>query len=306
VKEVSPAAEAGGTGAASPRVLLDYLRLAADFLGAKGIDSCRLDAELLLADVLDLDRVGLYTAYDRPLAAHEVDGYRRLVRRRAAREPVAYILGHREFWSIKLKVDRRVLIPRPETEAVVETARDLVRGTVNSGSEAGPLLADIGTGSGAIAVALAGEIAEARVVATDISEAALEVARANVAAAGLEQRVELARGDLVAPLKGRGPFDLVVSNPPYLGSGDWRELEPEISRWEPETALKAGDDGLALTARLIDAAPACLGPDGWLVVEVGSGSARVREMLDGAGWRDLEVTRDLAGIERVMAARRPL
>jgi len=280
-----------------PRTLLDYLRLTTDFLAAKKIDSARLDAELLLGEVLGLARVQLYTNFERPLAREEVDRYRELVRRRAAREPVAYILGRREFWSLDFEIDRRVLVPRPDTELLVELA---VAALQTRAGAATLHVADVGTGSGAVAVAIAKEVPNARVVATDKSQAALEVAPRNAVRHGVADRIEFVSGDLCAPLRGREPFDLIVSNPPYVKADEVAALDPEIRDWEPRLALVSGADGMDATRALVESALQVLAPGGSLWVEVGSQAGAVRECFVSNGYADVRVHRDLAGSERVV------
>ncbi len=286
---------------AGPRTLLEFLQVTAKFLAGKGVDGARLDAELLLAEVLGLTRTQLYTNFERPLAEGEIARFRELVRRRAAREPVAYITGRREFWSLDFVVDRRVLVPRPETELLVELAVEAVRAR---GVEH-PLVADVGTGSGAIAVAIAKELPGARVVATDRSEAALEIAPANAGRHGVADRIEFRRGDGCDALAGAGPFDVVVSNPPYIRSAEMDSLAPEVREWEPRWALEAGSDGMSVTTPLVERAFALLAPGGSLLVEVGTQAALVREAFERGGYGNVAVRRDLAGLERVVAGRRP-
>jgi len=287
---------------AGPRTLLDYLRLTTDFLAAKKIDTARLDAELLLGAVLGMARVQLYTNFERPLAREEIDRYRELVRRRAAREPVAYILGLREFWSLDFEIDRRVLVPRPDTELLVETAVAVLKGRADE-----PLLrvADIGTGSGAVAVAIAKEVPNSRVVATDKSQAALELAPRNASRHGVEDRIEFVSGDLCAPLHGREPFDLIVSNPPYIKSGEMAALDPEVRDWEPRLALVSGPDGMDATGVLVESALEVLMPGGFLWVEVGTQAVAVRECFRSNGYTDIRVHRDLGGNDRVIGGRKP-
>jgi len=289
---------------AKPRVLLDYLRLAKDFLEAKGVESPRLDAEVLLAHVLGTSRLELYTSYDRPLAGTEVDAYREALRRRAAREPVGYITGSREFWSLDLIVDRRVLIPRPETELLVEFGKEVL-GEARGNGAGHATVADIGTGSGAVAVALAVECAELRVVATDRSAASLEVAPINAERHRVADRIEFVEGDLLEPLSQRPVFDLIVSNPPYVRDDEYEALAPEVRLWEPAPALVGGPDGMEPTRRLIAEAPSYLCAEGWLAVEVGTQADLVCKAFAEHGWRDVTVRKDLAGHDRVVAARRP-
>lgn len=256
----------------------------------KGIASARLDAEVLLGHVLKLSRVQLYTSYDKPLLEAELGAYRELIKRRLAGEPVAYLIGEQEFWSLPLSVDARVLIPRRDTETLVEVGR----------AAGGGRIADVATGSGAVALALAKELPEAAVVASDLSADALAVARAN--ALRHAPRVELVQGDLTEPLVGL--FDLIVSNPPYVPSGDIADLSAEVRR-EPRGALDGGIDGLVLLRRLIPAARAKLSPGGMLAVEHGfdQGPA-VRALFADAAYTKIATTKDLAGHERVTAGTR--
>ncbi|MDT8440228.1 MAG: peptide chain release factor N(5)-glutamine methyltransferase [Desulfuromonadales bacterium] len=272
--------------------VLRILKWTADYFGRSGIDSPRLDAELLLAAALDLDRVGLYLNYDRPLQESELDRYRAAVRRRIRQEPVAYILGRTEFWSLDLKVGPDVLIPRADTEVLVEeilavTSRPHMR------------LLDIGTGSGAIALAVAHERPDWRVTAIDLSPAALAIARGNADNLGLAGQITFAVADLAA--LPAGPFDLLVSNPPYIPTGDWQTLMPDVRDHEPRLALDGGADGLTAYRLLAGQAPQLLAPGGWLLVEVGQGqAAAVAELFAAAGLDRVGVRDDYAGIARVV------
>ncbi len=272
---------------------LSVLSWTASRFSERGLPSARLDAEVLLAHVLQTSRVALYTGFDKPLEEPELARYRELIKRRLAGEPVAYLIGEQEFWSLPLAVDPRVLIPRRDTETLVEVGK----------RAGGRRIADVATGSGAVALALAKELPEATVVATDASEDALAVARANVARHGLEGRVELRAGDLVAPLAAE-TFDLIVSNPPYVRTGDLAGLSAEVRR-EPRRALDGGADGLDVLRRLIPAARDRLAEGGALAVEHGfdQGPA-VRALFDAAGYRDVKTTPDLAALERVTEGRR--
>jgi release factor glutamine methyltransferase len=273
----------------------DALRDAVDRLGAAGVPEPRADAEVLLAHALGTTRAGVMAAAARPLDPAASSSLDALVARRAAREPVQHLVGVWEFWSLPIAVDRRVLVPRPETEVLVETA-------LRVAPEARRVL-DVGTGSGAIAAALARELGSARVWASDREPDALAVARANLAR--LAPDVGLVRGDLLAPFRA-GALDLVVSNPPYVAEGEVGRLAPEVRDHEPRTALAAGPDGLAVLGALVTGAPRVLVPGGWLVVEVGTGQAEaVRARLGADGrYAAVETVRDHAGIERVLAARR--
>lgn len=272
--------------------LLRILKWTADYFGERGIDSPRLDAELLLAAALGLDRVGLYLNYDRPLTDTELDRFRDSVKRRAGHEPVQYILGSSEFWSLRLQIDRQVLIPRADTEVLVEEVLALMPNR--------PLrLLDVGTGSGAIAIALAHERPGWLITAVDISPAALNVARTNSALHNLTERIDFLEGDL-AELP-PGPFEMVVSNPPYIPSGDLDALMPEVRDHEPRLALDGGPDGLAAYRMLTGQAGRILAPGGWLAVEVGIGQAEtVTEMFLAAGLEQVSQRDDYGGRPRVV------
>lgn len=264
-----------------------------------GNPSARLDAQVLLAHVLKCDRVALYTGFDKPLGDDELRAYRELIKRRLAGEPTAYLIGEREFWSMRLHVDRRVLIPRPDTELLVEVALEHAR------ARGGELrIADIATGSGAIALALARELPAARVVATDVSPEALEVAAHNASALGLEDRVRFRLGDLTAALADEAPFDLLVANLPYIPTADIAGLAPEV-RGEPRLALDGGADGLDLVRRLIGAAPARIVPGGLIALEHGFDQAPAVAGLLADEFDDVTTRRDLAGHARVTCARQP-
>ncbi|GAB4170912.1 MAG: peptide chain release factor N(5)-glutamine methyltransferase [Geothermobacteraceae bacterium] len=270
--------------------VLSVLKWTAGHLRAKGVENGRLDAEWMLADLLGLDRVGLYLHFDRPLQADELAAYRERVRRRAQREPLQYIVGHCEFWSLRFRVEPGVLIPRADTEVLVEEALARMADT-------GTLL-DVGTGSGCIALSLLHERQGWRGVGLDCSEEALRIARANAAALGLAGRIDLARGELT--MLPEGPFDLIVSNPPYIPAADLADLMPEVRDHEPRLALDGGPDGLQAYRQLAGQVNR-LPPGGWLLVEVGIGQAQtVRDLLAEAGLTDLFVRDDYAGIPRVV------
>ena len=270
-----------------PVTLGEVLRGATEYLAGRGIDTARVDAELLLARALGLTRIELYTQHDRPLTEAERAAARELVQRRGRREPLAYVLGDWDFRRLTLKTDRRALVPRPETEIVVERCLALLEGI-----EA-PRIADVGTGTGAIALALKQERPDAVVVATDISPDALELARENAAANELD--VLFVEADLLDGVE--GPLDLIVSNPPYVGADELDALEPEVREWEPRGALV--DDGQ--TVRLARAAQSVL--DGWLVVEVHEDRAQaLSDDLAKLGYRRIGVGLDLAGKERMVEA----
>ncbi len=264
----------------------DAIGAAADALGAAGVASPRLDAEVLLVEATGRDRAQLAADPDAAVGADVGRRFGEMVRRRLRREPVAYILGRKGFRKIELAVDRRVLIPRPETELLVELALELRPGSV----------LDVGTGSGAIALAIAEEMPECEVIATDTSAAALEVARANAERLGLGGRLRLQEGSVPRGMT----FELTLANLPYVADADWASLQPEITRWEPREALLGGPDGLDVIRALIPRVR-----QGRLALEVGEGQAEdVAELLRGAGFAEIRTRRDLAGIERVVVGER--
>lgn len=260
------------------------LGAAIDALTAAGVESPRLDAELLLAEATGLDRTRLIASPEAEVLPAAGRRFGEMVRRRLRREPIAYILGRKGFRHIELAVDRRVLVPRPETELLVELALELAPDRV----------LDVGTGSGAIALAIAAELPDCEATATDSSPAALEVARENAERLGLSERVELTP---ILPTDERR-FDLVVANLPYVSEAELEDLEPEVSRWEPREALLGGPDGLDVLREMIPDA-AAFAPV--LALEVGEGQVgAVAEMLVEAGLGDVKSRRDLAGIERIV------
>ncbi len=263
----------------------------------RGLEAARLDAEVLLSHILNEKRIYLYAHFEQPLDKEELARYHDAVYRRAAGEPVAYIRGEKEFMGLALRVSPAVLVPRPETETLVGAVMDLLSGA------AGESVVDVGTGSGAIALALAHYLPEIHVTATDISPRALEVARGNAAALGLSERVEFLEGDLLAPLAGR-TFDAIVSNPPYIPRGKFHELPREV-RVEPPMALDGGIDGLKFYRRFIFESAPYLKSGGFLALEVGEGQADMLETMarDGALGK-MERAKDLAGVDRVVIFRK--
>ncbi|GAB4255404.1 MAG: peptide chain release factor N(5)-glutamine methyltransferase [Deferrisomatales bacterium] len=276
---------------------LTLVRLASDYLRQKGVATPRLDAEVLLARVLGVPRIQLYVQFDKPLAAAEVAAYRDAIARRGRREPVAYITGVREFWSLDLAVDRRVLVPRPETEVLVQACLDRMG---RNGR-----LADLGTGSGAVALALLSERPGWEGVGVDASAEALAVAAANAGRCGLADRLTLRCGDLLGPLAGER-YDLIVSNPPYVPEGEIDSLEPEVSRYEPRSALAGGPDGLAVIRRIAAEAPGALADGGWVAVEFGAGQEQAVGAIfaETGRYGSAETLADYAGRPRVLAARK--
>ncbi len=279
------------------RRILDWM--SRDF-AERGLPGPRLDAELLVAHALGKRRVELYMDLDRPLADGELDAIRALVKRRRAREPIAYIVGEREFWKRAFEVSRAVLVPRPDTEVLVSAALPLVP------AEGEARILDLCTGSGILAVTLAAERKNARVVATDVSAEALEVAARNAARHGVAERVELRAGDLWDAVPEDATFDVVVSNPPYVATADIEGLDADVRAYEPRMALDGGADGLAFYRRIADGVVARLAPGGHVLVEVGAGQApAVEALFVGAGLADARTFDDYGGITRVVAATRP-
>ena len=277
--------------------ILSVLQWTEKRFGERGLASPRLDAQVLLAHVLQKDRVYLYTHFDQPLAADELAKYRGLIQRRLGGEPVAYLVGEKEFQSLTFAVDKRVLVPRPDTEATVDAALALLP------SNASGRVVDVGTGSGAIALSIKKERPDLEVLAVDLSSDAAAVARANAERLGFA--VEVVEGDLLAPVAARAPFTLIVSNPPYIPSDDIAALAPEV-RSEPMLALDGGEDGLDVVRRLISDAPPLLADGGALVLEIGAGQAPAVVALFAADGRydPATTTKDLAGIERAVSARK--
>ena len=272
------------------------LRWAADDFRARGIESPRLDAELLLARALGTTRIQLIVDARRPLAPDELARMRELVKRRRAREPMAYILGEREFYGRVFRVDARVLVPRPDTEALVEAALARTR-FVSMCMRA----LDLCTGSGCVAISLARERPTSTVFAADVSDDALAVARDNALRLGA-YNVTLRRGDLYDAVDRACRFDLVTANPPYVASGEIPSLQPDVRDHEPRLALEGGADGLDVVRRVVAGAPAHLAPGGVLAVEVGAGQApAVAKFFEAAGLSAVETHRDYARIERVVS-----
>ena len=272
-----------------------------EFLSGEGATSARLDAEILLAASLSCQRIDLYTRFDEQPGQGVRDQFRQLVRQRADGCPVAYLVGQREFYSRPFQVSPDVLIPRPETEFIVITALDLLG---PESRDATLRIADVGTGSGNIAICLAQQLPGSSIVAIDISPAALEVARGNIEMHGVESQVELLESHLLAA--GDQPLDMVVSNPPYVSEAEYEQLPPDVREFEPRLALVAGASGLEVYQRLLPEAAERLQPGGWLVLET---SPMICESLVGlidstVGFGPVELTRDLAGKARVVRTQR--
>ncbi|MDL2226734.1 peptide chain release factor N(5)-glutamine methyltransferase [Deltaproteobacteria bacterium OttesenSCG-928-M10] len=269
-----------------------------DFLGQKGSSTPRLDAELLLARVLAMSKVQLYVNFEREMSPEELNQYRELVRRRAKHEPVAYILGRKEFYSLPFKTTPAALIPRPETEHLVDAAVRLVKDAWPDGPEIN--IADIGCGSGAIGLALAKTLPKAKISAVDISPEALSLAGENAAALGLSERVEFLAGDLLAPLAGR-TFHLICANLPYIPSAEMAGLMPDVGLHEPRLALDGGPAGLTPIEKLLQNARPHLIDGGRILLEIWPDSLpQLEEMVQALGFTVIDIIRDLAGFQRIV------
>lgn len=277
--------------------VLEIIKRTTDFFAGKGIESPRLNAELLIGHSLGLKRMQLYLQFERPLSEPELEKIRPLVRRRGQHEPVQYILGETEFCGLKLKTDRRALIPRPETELLVENVV-----TALSGRPPARVL-DLGTGTGALALALAQAFPEAKVTAIELSEEALALAWENAESTGLAGRVEVLRSRWFDALGADTRFDVIVANPPYLTSLETAQALPEVRDFEPAAALTAAEDGLADLREIVTGAPRFLSPGGMLAVETGiAHHPRLLELTAVAGFARSESRRDLAGRDRYVLA----
>ena len=280
--------------------VLEIVKRTTEFLAGKGLESARLNAELIVGHALGLKRMQLYLQFERPLAEADLEKIRPLVRRRAQREPLQYILGETEFFGLKLKTDRRALIPRPETEYLVEQL------TVRLAAAPPARVLDLGTGTGAIALALAAHFPAARIHAVDTCEDALALARENAARTQLEARVTWLRSDWFAAVPADERFELIVANPPYLTAEETAQTQPEVRGFEPVSALTGGPDGLADLRRIVADAPRWLAPGGLLALETGIAQhAALRDLATAAGLTGLESRQDLTARDRFFYALRP-
>lgn len=281
--------------------ILRVIQWTTEYFARKGIDQPRASAEVLLAHVLRVERLQLYLHHDKPLAPEELAQYRESVRRRASREPVQYITGKQEFWSLEFEVNSAVLIPRRETELLVERALELI-------SDQPANVLDLGTGSGAIAIAIAHEVPAATITAVDRSLEALAVARRNALRHGLSSRIAFAAMDLLSGFaQDSAPFDLIVSNPPYIGEDELPSLAPEVKCHEPMGALRGGGPGgLGIIRRILAEAPLVLKPSGCLLVEIGHQQAEVldREVIVNNDYEEHRFFKDYSGILRIFQARK--
>jgi release factor glutamine methyltransferase len=276
----------------------EVLQWTTQYFADKGINNPRLDAEVLLAHVLKADRLRLYVDFHKPLQAAELTTYRRLIKQRAQRIPVAYLTGNKEFMGFSFFVSPAVLIPRPDTEILVETVLKYID------KEANTLIVDVGTGSGAIIISLLKMLPAAEGIAIDISPEALAIAKENACRQAVEERLEFVQGDLLQPVKTRR-VDIIVANPPYIPARDIAGLEPEVQK-EPLLALHGGSDGLVYYHKLIEQSIHMLVPKGRLAFEVGLGQAeQVAELMrNTSGYRHIEIVKDYGGIERVVIGTR--
>lgn len=283
---------------------IDTVLRAARYLEQRGVESPRLSADLIVAHVLGLSRLELYLRYDRLLSDEDRAQCRELVRRRGLHEPMAYLLGHKEFFSLDFVVSPAVLIPRPETELLVESVLDWTRRTAHPS----PRILDVGTGSGCIAIALLHALPTATAVGTDISQPALEMARQNALRHSVADRLALCLHDMEAdwPQETTSSFDVLVSNPPYVSDHEHEHLMPDVRHYEPACALRSGPDPLRYYHALVRLGVRCVSPRGLLVVELGAGMAgAVGDLVGGTGaWESIAVKPDLSGTDRVLIAER--
>lgn len=279
---------------------LSLIEWSTDHLSSQGFEDCRLNAELLLAHVLQLSRVQLYTQYDRPLSLTELAAYKSLFRRRLAHEPLQYILGETEFMGLPLFVNPSVLIPRPETEQLVERSLEALRAIENGN----PAVLDIGTGSGNIVIAVGVHCPTANITSVDISAAALETARRNVERHHIKN-IKLLQADVFTDFLPDEAFDLIVSNPPYISAEDFETLQPEIRDFEPKIATTDGGDGLRFIRRISDLAMKKLKPGGWLLMEVAyNQSEQAQAIARENGLTSIEICDDLSGVPRIIRGRK--
>lgn len=297
--ELERDSEVGVANTGESWTILRMILWSAEYLKNKGVETGRLDAEWLLAAALGVDRLQLYLKYDRPLSSEEREAFKPLLRRRAGREPLQYIIGRTGFRELELKTDPRVLIPRPETEVLVQEVLDWA----SAGAES---VWDMGTGAGAVALSLAAEGTWTRVVATDVSPEALSVAADNAERYDLGGHVEFREGSLFEPLEEGERFDVIVSNPPYIAEGEKGELQPEVRDWEPPEALFAGEDGLDVIRQLVAGAPKHLLSGGLLALECGLGQAEgiAADVQATGAFGAVRIRADLTGRPRFVTAER--
>ena len=282
----------------------DLLSVAADYLRQKQIENPRLTAEVLLAHGLKLERIGLYLNFDKPLTKEEVSDFRALIQRRIGHEPLQYITGKQEFWSLDFEVNSKVLVPRPETEVLLEQAIALAK-TIPVSSGQSLRVLDMCTGSGIVSVVVAREVEDARIWATDISEDALKVARRNAGVHKVSGKIEFLQGDLWAPITNLH-FDLILSNPPYVSTSEYPDLPPEVRDHEPKIALDGKEDGLHCIKEIIKYAPDFMDSGGWLMIEMSPGqTGTVMTMMDEMNaYTGIKRVKDYSRLYRVVMAQK--
>ena len=277
--------------------VLEVIKLSTEYLQKKGVEAPRANAEILLAEILKCKRLELYLSFDKPLAENEVQIYREAIRKRGLRIPLQYIVGNVEFYGLKLIVNENVLIPRPETELLVEKI-------INESDKSASLkILDIGVGSGNISLSILKNLPNTNVVAIDISESALEVAKQNAELNSLQDRIELKHFDIMKDdLNSLGKFDLIVSNPPYVSVNDFESLEPELKVHEPRIALTDNSNGISFYKSIIEASDQILNRPGKIYFELGMGqSMEVKNLFDQKGFSNITITKDYSGIDRIIS-----
>ena len=288
-------------------IIKDLLAVTAEYLKKKDIDNPRLCAEILLAHQLKTSRIKLYLNFDQPLNEKDINEYRGIIQRRLKREPVQYITGIQEFWSLEFTVGPQVLIPRPESEILVEQVVSILGAKQGDSETNTASVLDLGTGSGAIAVSLAHELPKAVIWASDVSAEALKMAELNAHKHGLDARIHFIEGDLFAPLKNTSQaFDVIVSNPPYIAAEEYDTLPPEVGEYEPRGALDGGEGGLFFINKIILEAKDYLKPGGWLLMEMAPfQTARAMDMIEKSGfYGEKRVVKDYSRKDRVVMAKR--
>jgi len=289
-------------------IIKDLLTVTADFLKNKKLDSPRLCAELLLSHQLDTDRLKLFLEYDQPISEIDIHGYRAMIKRLLQGEPIQYITGIQEFWSLEFKVNKNVLIPRPETEILIEQSLKIYKDEYKN-EDAEQLFLDIGTGSGAIAVSLAHELKPTgkKIWAIDISQMALDIAIQNAKRYDAINHIEFLQGDLFEPLKGKGiTFDIILSNPPYVTSEELHLLPEKIRKFEPQIALDGHEDGLFYIKKIIDQAPKYMKPGGWLLIEMDPRQIEqtIRFISNNEKYDKHQIVKDYSNSDRIVMFRK--
>ncbi|MBN1293105.1 MAG: peptide chain release factor N(5)-glutamine methyltransferase [Candidatus Latescibacteria bacterium] len=278
--------------------VIEIINIASEHLSEKGYENPRLEVERMLGSVLGLSRLDLYMAFDRPLTENELERFRSMYRRRLAHEPLQHIIGSTGFRDLEIKTDHRALIPRPETELLVDLAVTFLRERSNA------FVADLGTGSGIIALSILYEVPESKAVAIDISGEALNLAKQNACQLGVENRIQFLNGDMLESLDNLGPFDAILSNPPYVRSGEIETLEPEVRSFEPRMALDGGPDGLQFIVPIVQNSHRFLKPGGLLLLECGDYHAEsiLKKITETGCYSNSEIITDLAGKKRIVKA----